>query len=179
MKEVDTELKEEVRGREEKAKKALAEKEKEEEENGEVTPVQKQEKSKKKNKEFVAEEVKDTEGKKAFAQQSAPAADDEDDEAPDVTDLKRLAQQKKKEKQDRIVAAQLQKEDEKREEAIEKNFVPPELMPSAGGPVIEGVPVENVSLAGVDEDNFSTNDEEPDTVESLQLSDNLEDPSLD
>jgi len=45
-----------------------------------------------------------------------------------------------------MVAAQLEKEDEKRMKAIENDETPPELRPSAGGPVISGVPIENVSL---------------------------------
>ena len=49
-----------------------------------------------------------------------------------------------------MVAAQLEKEDDDRMKAIEKNDSTPG-QPSAGGPVIEGVPVENVSLAGVEE----------------------------
>jgi len=63
--------------------------------------------------------------------------------------------------------------------AIENGNVPPELDQNAGGPVIEGVPVENVSLAGVDEDNFSAGDEQPETFDSLQLADSLDDPELD
>lgn len=118
--------------------------------------------------------------KEKFAQKGEPAADDEEDEAPAEEDLKRAAAKKKKEKQDKIVAAQLEKEDEDREKAIEKDELPPELNPNAGGPVIEGVPVENVSLAGVSDDNIINNDDEqPDTFGSLQLEENLADPELD
>lgn len=79
-----------------------------------------------------------------------------------------------------MVAAQLEKEDDEREKAIEKGETPPELAPSAGGPVIEGVPVENVSLAGVDDENIiNSSDEQPETFDGLQLADNLEDPELD
>jgi hypothetical protein len=46
--------------------------------------------------------------------------------------------------------------------------------------VIEGVPVENVSLAGVDDENIiNSSDEQPETFDGLQLADNLEDPELD
>lgn len=64
--------------------------------------------------------------------------------------------------------------------SIEKDELPDELKPSAGGPVIEGVPVENVSLAGVDDDNIiNMEDEQPETFDSLQLEESLEDPELD
>jgi hypothetical protein len=45
-----------------------------------------------------------------------------------------------------MVAAQLEKEDDQRMKAIENGDTPPELRPSAGGPVVAGVPIENVSL---------------------------------
>jgi len=41
LKDVDTELKEEIRDREKRVKKAVEKKEKEDEENGDVTPVEK------------------------------------------------------------------------------------------------------------------------------------------
>ena len=61
--------------------------------------------------------------------------------------------------------------------AIENDELPPELNPKAGGPVIEGVPVENVSLSGTEAD--MRDDESPDDVDSLQLSEHFEDPELD
>ena len=62
--------------------------------------------------------------------------------------------------------------------AIENDEMPPELRPSAGGPVIEGVPIENVSLSSLGEDNMM-GDEEPGADESVQLADSLNDPELD
>lgn len=52
-------------------------------------------------------------------------------------------------------------------EAIENNELPPELQPSAGGPVIGGVPIENVSLSGTDADLRSDDDEPPASMDSL------------
>lgn len=49
--------------------------------------------------------------------------------------------------------------------AIENNELPPELRASAGGPVVGGVPIENVSLTGVLDENIG--DDEPDEVEGL------------
>lgn len=95
-----------------------------------------------------------------------------------MSEVQRKKSRNKKDKQDKMMAAQLEKEDEKRMKAIENDETPPELKPSAGGPVIEGVPVENVSLSGIGEENFST-DEQPETFDSLQLQDNLDDPELD
>jgi len=37
--------------------------------------------------------------------------------------------------------------------AIEQDELPPELQPSAGGPVVAGVPIENVSLPQMSDDN--------------------------
>lgn len=50
--------------------------------------------------------------------------------------------------------------------AIENDEMPPELRPSAGGPVIEGVPIENVSLSSIGEDNMFE-DLEPEAEESV------------
>jgi len=50
--------------------------------------------------------------------------------------------------------------------AIEDGDVPPELRPSSGGPVVAGVPIENVSLPQMGEENTDT-DEAPDTFDSL------------
>lgn len=64
-----------------------------------------------------------------------------------------------------MVAAELEKEDDERMQAIENNELPPELRPSAGGPIVAGVPIENVSLPMMGDDNID--DLLPDMDESL------------
>lgn len=56
-----------------------------------------------------------------------------------------LAQKSSKADEDAEVAKELKLEDSAREKSLESG-IPPELANFAGGPVIGGVPVENVSL---------------------------------
>lgn len=64
-----------------------------------------------------------------------------------------------------MVAAQIEAEDNERMKAIENDETPPELRPSAGGPVVAGVPIENVSLPMMGDENGM--DSVPGNIDSL------------
>jgi len=93
---------------------------------------------------------------------------------------KRAAEEKAaKAKEDRKVKKQLEKEDAAREEALEEGKEPPKpqgLAQASEGPVIEGVPVENVNLPYLSGDAMDIDDPEPqDMLQTASLEQNSAD----